>query len=86
MAQRHRRIVWTAQAQLALSEALEYIAQDSLDGARAVLMQALAAASGLETLSERGRVVPERAIHPCARCLCSGIACCMRLAMSKCAF
>ncbi len=59
MAQRHRRIVWTAQAQLALSEALEYIAQDSLDGARAVLMQALAAASGLETLSERGRVVPE---------------------------
>jgi len=59
MAQRHRRIVWTVQAQLALGEALEYIAQDSVDGARAVLTQALAAASGLETLSERGRVVPE---------------------------
>ena len=59
MAQRHRRIVWTVQAQLALSDALEYIAQDSVDGARAVLTQALAAAAGLETLSERGRVVPE---------------------------
>jgi plasmid stabilization system protein ParE len=59
MAQRHRRVVWTNQAQLALNEALDYIAQDSVDGARAVLHQALAAASGLETLSERGRVVPE---------------------------
>jgi plasmid stabilization system protein ParE len=59
MAQRLRRVVWTAQAQLALDEALEYIAQDSADGARAVLDQALAAASGLATLSERGRVVPE---------------------------
>ena len=59
MAQRHRRVVWTAQAHLALNEALDYIAQDSIDGARAILTQALAAASGLETLSERGRVVPE---------------------------
>ena len=59
MAQRNRRIVWTAQAQLALSEALDYIAQDSVDGTRAVLIQALAAASALETLSERGRIVPE---------------------------
>jgi len=59
MAQRHRRVIWTAQAQLALNEALDYIAQDSTDGARAVLDQALAAASGLETLSERGRIVPE---------------------------
>ncbi len=59
MAQRHRRVIWTAQAQLALGEALDYIAQDSVDGARAVLSQAVAAASGLETLSERGRVVAE---------------------------
>jgi toxin ParE1/3/4 len=59
MAQRLRRVVWTAQAQIALNEALTYIAQDSADGARAVLNQALAAASGLATLSERGRVVPE---------------------------
>lgn len=57
MAQRHRRVIWTAQAQLALGEALDYIAQESVDGARAVLNQALAAASGLETLSERGRIL-----------------------------
>jgi len=30
MARRHRRVVWTNQAQLALNEALDYIAQDSV--------------------------------------------------------
>ena len=59
MARRQRRVVWTEQARQALDEALEYIAQDSPEGARAVLEQALAAASALATLSERGRVVPE---------------------------
>ncbi len=59
MGRRKRRVVWTDEARRALEEALEYIAQDSSDGARAVLEQALAAASGLATLSERGRVVPE---------------------------
>ncbi len=59
MARRRRRIVWTEEARRALDEALEYIAEDAPDGARAVLEQALAAASGLTTLSERGRVVPE---------------------------
>ena len=59
MARRKRRVVWTDEARRALDEALEYIAQESPDGARAVLEQALAAASGLATLSERGRVVPE---------------------------
>jgi plasmid stabilization system protein ParE len=75
MAQRHRRIVWTAQAQLALNEALDYIAQDSVDGARAVLTQALTTASGLATLSERGRLCPSSTIHWCARSLYFGIAC-----------
>ena len=59
MAPRKRRVIWTEEARRALEEALDYIAQDSPDGARAVLEQALAAASGLATLSERGRVVPE---------------------------
>ncbi len=54
MGRRKRRVVWTDEARRALEEALEYIAQDSSDGARAVLEQALAAASGLATLSERG--------------------------------
>ena len=59
MAGRKRRVVWSDSSQRALDEAIEYIAQDSAEGARAVLEQALAAASGLATLSERGRVVPE---------------------------
>jgi plasmid stabilization system protein ParE len=61
MAHRHRRVIWTEQASKALDEALTYIAQDSLDGAQAVLEQALAAADALATLSERGRAVPEMA-------------------------
>ena len=59
MARRERRVVWSDQARGALDEALEYIAQDSPEGARAVLEQALATASSLATLYERGRVVPE---------------------------
>ncbi len=59
MADRRRRLVWTAQAQSALDEILQYIAQDSPQAARALLVEALGAAEGLATLSERGRVVPE---------------------------
>jgi len=55
-----RRVVWAPRAQAALDEAVEFVAQDSLDGALRVLEQALAAADSLATLSERGRVVPER--------------------------
>ncbi len=40
-------------------EILEFIAQDSREGARQVLEQAFAAAGSLATLSHRGRVVPE---------------------------
>jgi plasmid stabilization system protein ParE len=47
------------EARQALDETLEHIAEESPEGAHAVLEQALAAAAGLETLSERGRVVPE---------------------------
>jgi plasmid stabilization system protein ParE len=54
-----RRVSWTPEARRTLDEVLEYIARDSQEGARRVLEQALAAARSLETLAERGRVVPE---------------------------
>ena len=59
MVGQRRRVIWTDQARVALDDVLTYIAEDSLDGAQAVLEQALAAAEALATLSERGRVVPE---------------------------
>jgi plasmid stabilization system protein ParE len=37
-----------------------FVAQESPHGALRILEQALAAASSLATLSERGRIVPER--------------------------
>jgi plasmid stabilization system protein ParE len=40
---------------------IEFIARDSREGALRVLEQALSAAASLESLSERGRVVPELA-------------------------
>lgn len=42
-----------------LDEAVTYIAQDSRPAAERLLVQALDAASSLDTFSERGRVVPE---------------------------
>jgi toxin ParE1/3/4 len=56
-----RRVAWTPEARRTLDEVLEFIARDSLDGARRVLEQVLAAVRSLETLAERGRVVPELA-------------------------
>jgi toxin ParE1/3/4 len=56
-----RRVAWTPGARRALDEVLGFIALDSAEGARRVLEQVLAAAQSLETLAERGRVVPERA-------------------------
>jgi toxin ParE1/3/4 len=59
MADRLRRVTWAEQAQSALDDILGYIAQDSPQAARAVLDEAVGAADGLTTLSERGRIVPE---------------------------
>jgi plasmid stabilization system protein ParE len=56
-----RRVGWTSEARRTLEEVIEYISHDSPEGARRVLEQALNAAASLETLAERGRVVPERA-------------------------
>jgi len=59
MASRKRRVVWALGAQDALTEALEFIGADSPDGARRVLGAALESAASLESLSKRGRTVPE---------------------------
>ena len=59
MAPRRRRVVWTAQARDALTEALEYIAQDSRSAAERLLTDCLTAAATLAELSERGSRVEE---------------------------
>ena len=59
MAARQRRVVWTDQAQRMLDAAVVYVAQDSRSAAERLLVQALDTAASLDTLSERGRIVPE---------------------------
>ena len=59
MAPRRRRVIWTDHASQALDEALEYVAQNSPDAARQLLVDCLASADSLATLSERGRAVAE---------------------------
>jgi plasmid stabilization system protein ParE len=59
MAARQRQVVWTDQAQRMLDTAVAYVAQDSQPAAQRLLIQALDTAASLDTLSERGRVVPE---------------------------
>ena len=59
MASRHRTVVWAESAQAALDEVVSYIAEDSRDQAIKVLIQALEAAVSLQTLADRGRIVPE---------------------------
>jgi plasmid stabilization system protein ParE len=56
---RTRRVVWSESAQAALDDALDSIAEDSLDGAVRVLIRALEVAESLSTLAERGHIVPE---------------------------
>ena len=59
MAARRRRVVWSEQARRQVDETLAYISRDSLQAARSVLQETLSAAASLDTLAERGRVVPE---------------------------
>ncbi len=59
MVSRRRRVIWTKSARDGLEEVLSYIAQDSPASARDVAEDFIEVASSLNTLSERGRVVPE---------------------------
>jgi toxin ParE1/3/4 len=61
VAARIRPVAWSRSAQAALDEAIAYIHHDSPANARRVLVAALKAAASLETLAERGRIVPELA-------------------------
>jgi plasmid stabilization system protein ParE len=56
-----RPVTWSKSAQSALDEVITYINQDSPANARRVLVAALDAAASLDTLAERGRIVPELA-------------------------
>ena len=59
MAARRWRVTWSEQASHQVDEAVAYISRDSPLAARRLLADALDAASSLQTMAERGRVVPE---------------------------
>lgn len=61
MGSRRRRVVWTEGALRDLDSSISFIAEDSLESAFRLLERVLDAALSLDELSERGRVVPERA-------------------------
>jgi len=54
-----RRIRWTRTARRDLDILIDYIADDSIENALAVLDRLQARAASLNTAAERGRVVPE---------------------------
>ena len=59
MVARPRTVEWAEAAIAALSEVLQDISLESPGGARRILARALDTADSLQTLPERGRVVPE---------------------------
>jgi toxin ParE1/3/4 len=59
MAAGRRSVVWADSARRALEEVVEYVAQDSRDRALTVLSRVLDATATLDTLANRGRIVPE---------------------------
>lgn len=61
MVDRLREVEWSRSASAALDEVVAYINRTSPQNARLILSEALAAASSLSTLAERGRIVPELA-------------------------
>ncbi len=59
MATQRREVIWTLRARDALDEAAAHIALDSPNSAVDLVESALEAAESLDTLSERGHIVPE---------------------------
>lgn len=59
MAAGDRRVIWSESAESALDEAIAFIAEESPNVARDVLVRVLEAAASLAALSERGGPVPE---------------------------
>jgi toxin ParE1/3/4 len=56
---RSYQVLWTHTARQDLTEIIDYIAQDSVDDALAILQRLETKAALLITLPNRGRVVPE---------------------------
>jgi len=63
VAGRQGGIAWTERARDGLDEAIAFIAEDSPEGARKVLVAALKMASSLGELSLRGRMVHELGVE-----------------------
>ena len=61
MGPRRRRLTWTEGAHRELDAAIEFVAEESLEGAIRILDDVLRSAESLRSLAERGRIVPERA-------------------------
>lgn len=59
MAVKRRRVIWTHEACSALEEAVSYVFEESPQAARSLLERSLETAASLDTLSKRGRTVPE---------------------------
>ncbi len=59
MATQRREVSWTLRARDALDDAAAHIALDSPNAVVDLVESALAAAESLDTLSERGHIVPE---------------------------
>ena len=56
-------ILWTKTAEQDLRNIIDYIARESPDRALAILHEIRTAASGLASLPDRGRIVPELKDH-----------------------
>jgi toxin ParE1/3/4 len=59
VASRYRRVIWSQGAHRELEAAISHISEEAPSAARDLLERLLTAAASLETMSERGRVVPE---------------------------
>ena len=59
MADRPRRVVWTRHARDGQDAVIEYISQESPEASAKILDLVLESASSLNSLSMRGRIVPE---------------------------
>lgn len=56
-------VLWTKTAEQDLGNIIDYIARDGLDRALDILHSIRATASGLSTMPDRGRIVPELEVH-----------------------
>ena len=60
MGPRRRRVVWTEGARRELDAAIAFVADESLEGAIGLLEDVLSSADSLQSMADRGRIVPER--------------------------